>query len=32
MTKLKWKDGGRDFTKKVKYISKMYFHGVFKGD
>ena len=27
-----WKDGGRTFIKKVKYISKMYFHGVFKGD
>ena len=26
------KDGGRPLTKKLKYISKMYFHGIFKGD
>ena len=25
-------NGGRAFTKRVKYISKMYFHCVFKGD
>ena len=24
-------DGARAFTKKVKYISKMYFHGIFQG-
>ena len=30
--KLYWKDAERAFTKKIKYISKMCFHGVFKGD
>ena len=31
IARLKWEDGGRAFTKKVKYISKIYFHGAFKG-
>ena len=28
--KLPWEDGRRAFTKKLEYISKMYFNGVFK--
>ena len=29
---MQWKDGGMALPKKVKFINKAFFHGVFQGD